>query len=55
MKCVCACDMYVSAVSELCQCVQALYKGGGQASHILKTKLHVQLQDLAALSLVHTA
>jgi hypothetical protein len=44
---VCACDMYVSAMSELCQCVQAL-----QVSHILKMKLHIQLQALAALSLV---
>jgi len=47
--------MYVSAMSELCQCVQALNKGGGQASHILKMNLHIQLQALAALSLVHTA
>jgi len=52
---VCACDMYVSAMSQLCQRAQALYKCGGQASHILKMKLHVQLQALAALSLVHTA
>jgi len=55
MQYVCACAMYGSAMSELCQCVQALYKGGGQASHILKMKLHVQLQTLAALSLVQTA
>ena len=55
LQCVCACDMYVSAMSELRQCVQALYKSGGQASHILKIELHVQLQALAALSLVHTA
>lgn len=47
LKYVCACDMYVSAMSELCQCVQAL-----QVSHILKMKLHIQLQALAALSLV---
>jgi hypothetical protein len=55
LKYVCACNMYVSAMSEVCQCVQALNKGGGQASHILKMNLHIQLQALAALSLVHTA